>query len=135
MSNNKKILTFRPQPLFEKNSLNVSHEFRQSISMAIKKSGYSREQIVEMIEVLTGIRISKYILDQATSSKQEYRFPAEVLPAFCFITGSLEPVKILMGSIGCEVLSPEEQRDLKLLRLIKEKERIEREIERLKNDE
>ncbi|MDI6865796.1 hypothetical protein [Thermodesulfovibrio yellowstonii] len=134
MSKSRNSLIFQPSGLFVKGSLNLSGKFRQAISNAIKKSQYSREQIVEMIEVLTEIRISKHILDQSTSSKQEYRFPAEVLHALCLITGSLEPLRVLAGSIGCDVIEPEETRELKILRLQREKERIEREIERLKKE-
>ena len=128
-------MIFRAGGLFDRGALDVSESFRKAVSEAIRRSQYSREQIVELIEILTNQRISKHVLDQATSSKQEYRLPAEVLHAICVITGSLEPFRILLNSIGCEVLAPEEQRDLRLMRLMKEKERIEREIERLKKDE
>ncbi|WP_028844706.1 hypothetical protein [Thermodesulfovibrio thiophilus] len=134
MSKDKNNLTFSQAGLFQRGSLDVSVEFRKALSDAIRKSNYSRDQIVEIIEILTKIRISKHMLDQTTSSKQEYRFPAEVLHALCFITGSLEPLKILLNSIGCEVLEPAEAKEFKLMRLMREKERIEREIERLKGD-
>lgn len=134
MSKLKNSLIFQPSGLFIKGSLNVSKDFRQAVSEAIRRSQYSREQIVEMIDVLTGVRISKHILDQATSSKQEYRFPAEVLHAFCVVTGSIEPAKILMNSIGCEIIAPQESKELKLMRLMREKERIESEINRLKGE-
>lgn len=131
MSKDKNNLTFSQAGLFQRGSLDVSVEFRKALSDAIRKSQYSRDQIVEIIEILTNIRISKHILDQTTSSKQEYRFPAEVLHALCFITGSLEPLKILLKSIGCEVLEPAEAKELRLMRLVREKERIEKEISRL----
>lgn len=133
MSKPEKRLIFQQKGLFERGSLDVSEPFREAVSEAIRKSRYSREQIVEIIEILTNQRISKHILDQSTSSKLEYRFPAEILPALCLITGSLEPFRVLLDSIGCEVIPPEEQKELRLLRLMKEKERIEKEIERLKN--
>jgi hypothetical protein len=135
MSKVEKKLTFKQEGLFQKGSLDVSEMFRSSVSEAIKKSQYSGEQIVEFIYILTNQKISKNVLDQATSSKQGYRLPAEILHALCIITGSIEPFKVLLGSIGCEVLAPDEHKDLKILRLIKEKERIEKEIERLKKEE
>jgi len=134
MSKIEKKLIFKPGGLFERGSLDVSEAFRKAISEAIRRSQYSREQIVELIEILTNQRISKHILDQSTSSKQEYRIPAEVLHALCLITGSIEPFKVLLNSIGCEVLAPDEQRDLRLMRLMREKERIEKEIERIKKE-
>jgi hypothetical protein len=135
MSKLRKKLTYKEgAPLIEKGSLDVTEGFRKAISEAIKKSGYSREQVVELIEIMTNQRISKHMLDQATSSKKEYRFPAEVLHAFCVITGSLEPFRVLLHAIGCEVVDPAEEKALRLARLLKEKERIEREIEKIKRD-
>lgn len=131
MSKDKNNLTFSRAGLFQRGSLDVSVEFRKALSDAIRKSNYSRDQIVEIIEILTNIRISKHMLDQTTSSKQEYRFPAEVLHALCFITGSLKPIKVLLNSISCEVLEPDETKEFKLMRLMREKERIEREINSL----
>ncbi len=134
MSKIEKKLIFRSGGLFDKGSLDVSEPFRKAVSEAIRKSRYSREQVVELIEILTNQRVSKHILDQSTSSKQEYRLPAEVLHAICLVTGSIEPFRILLNSIGCEVLEPEEQKELRLMRLMREKERIEREIERLRKE-
>jgi len=134
MSNSSGNLTFNPNGLFQRGYLNVSQKFRAIIAEAIKKSGYSREQIVEMIELLTGIRISKYILDQTISSKKEYRFPVEVLHVFCLITGSIEPFRLLLNSIGCEVLEPSESKELKLIRLMREKEKLEKQIEKIKKE-
>ncbi len=131
MSKSQKFLIFKSEALFQKNSLAINKEFRQAISDAIKKSQYSREQIVEKIEFLTGIRFSKHILDQSTSNKIEYRFPAEVLHAFCLITGSIEPLKILANSIGCEVITPEETKEIRLFRLYQEKKKIEMQIKAL----
>jgi cell division septum initiation protein DivIVA len=135
MSKLRKKLTYKEgAPFIRKGELDVTEGFRKAISEAIKKSGYSREQVVELIEIMTNQRISKHMLDQATSSKKEYRFPAEVLHAFCVITGSLEPFRVLLRAIGCEVVDPAEEKALRLARLLKEKERIEREIEKLKRE-
>jgi hypothetical protein len=111
----------------------VSISFRQSVSEALRSCKYSRDEVVSLIYGLTGHKISKSVLDQMTApSKVEYRFPAEVLPAFCYITGSVEPLKVLAEAVGFEIVDEEESKDLKLLRLMKEKERIEREIAKLK---
>jgi cell division septum initiation protein DivIVA len=50
------------------------------------------------------------------------------------ITGSLDPFRVLLRAIGCEVVDPAEEKALRLARLLKEKERIEREIEKLKRE-
>lgn len=128
----RKQLTYSPGGLFQRGALDVSAEFRRALTEAVRRSEYSREQVVEMIEVLTGVRVTKVFFDQSTSKKLEYRFPAEVLHAFCLITGSLEPFRVLLQAIGCEVIGPEEAKELKLLRLQRQKEAIEREIEELR---
>ena len=113
----------------------VSLRFREALSRAIKKSSYSREEMVSLIHGLTGIRISKHYFDQMTApSKTDRRFPAELLPALCHITGDVEPLRILAEAIELEVIGKEESRQLRLFRLMKEKERIEREIESLKRE-
>jgi len=133
LSIERKKLTFRREGI-PKDSLNVSQEFRRAVSEAIKEAGLSREEVVSLVFLLTGLKISKHVFDQATSSKKEYRIPAEVLHAICFITGSLEPMRVLARSIGCEVVEPEEEKELRLVRLIREKKRIEREIKRLQEE-
>lgn len=132
MSKDKKFPIFGG--LFDNESLNVSSEFRKAIVEAIRKSKYSREQIVQLIQILTGQSISKQMLDQTTSSKTEYRFPAEILHALCVITGSLEPLRVLARAIGCEVITPRERKELELMRLVNQKERIEKEIDRIKKE-
>lgn len=131
ISKAKNKLIFHQEGLFH-TSINVSEPFRKAISEAIRKSQYSREQIIAMIDVLTGMSISKNILDQTTSSKSEYRFPAEILHAFCSITGSIEPFNVLLNSIGCEVIGPKEAKELRLFRLMRDRDRLNMEITKLK---
>ena len=104
----------------------VSMRFREALSEAIKNSSYSREQIVAMIFGMTGVKISKHILDSMTApSKKDYRFPAEILPAFCFITGDFEPLRILVETAGFEMIGEDEARVLKIARLEERKREIE----------
>jgi len=113
--------------------LKVSAKFRQAITEAVKNSRYSRDEIVSLIYGLTGLKISKQYFDQMTAqSKLDRRIPAEILPALCYVTGDFTPLKVLAEAVGFELVNEEESRELKLLRLMKEKERIEREIAKLK---
>jgi hypothetical protein len=59
-------------------------------------------------------------------SKVDRRFPAELLPALCYITGDTTPLRILADALDMELINDVESRDLKLLRLQKEKERLEK---------
>ena len=114
----------------------ISLKFRTAIADAIRKSRYSREEIVALIYGMTGLKVSKSILDQMTAaSKVQYRFPAEVLPALCEITQDWEPLRILVEASGFEMVDQQEAKKLKIMRLEEEKRNIENEIERLKSEE
>ncbi len=131
MSKRKEILTM--QEGLKGRDFQVSMRFREALSEAIKNSPYSREQIVAMVFGMTGVKISKHILDSMTApSKKDYRFPAEILPAFCFITGDFEPLRILVETAGFEMIGEDEARVLKIARLEERKREIEEEIRRLK---
>ncbi|KAA0257188.1 hypothetical protein FHQ18_11530 [Deferribacter autotrophicus] len=131
MSNKGKCLTSGSG--VECGKFKISQRFREALSEAVRGSKYSREEIVSLLHGLTGHKITKQFFDQMTApSKINHRFPAELLPAFCFITGNIEPLKILIEAIGFEMVDEEESKELNLLRLMKEKERIEKEIEKLK---
>jgi hypothetical protein len=115
--------------------LKVSLKFRSAIAESIRKSRYTREEIVALLYGMTGLKISKSILDQMTAaSKVQYRFPAEILPALCEVTQDFEPLRILAESCGFEMVDQQDARKLKIMRLEEEKRNIEEEIERLKGE-
>ncbi len=54
---------------------------------------------------LVGTEITKSQIDSWTAESKEYhRFPAEYLPAFCQVTGSREPLRIIAELIQCHLL-------------------------------
>ena len=76
--------------------LNIQAHFQGVITQCIKRCALSRWQIAGRMSELLNHEISKYMLDSWTAeSKEYYRFPAEYLPAFCAVTGSFEPLRIL----------------------------------------
>lgn len=94
-----------PQP----GSMNISMALRQSISEGIKHSNMDRIDICSAIYKLTGLEVSKSSLDNwsaesrcfsndciDTNGNKRWGIPAEVLSAFCFVTGYWEPLYIVV---------------------------------------
>lgn len=113
-------------------SLDLSLIFRDSLSKALRKSPDSRWQIVAKISELTGHNISKDMLDKYTSTNLDYGYRAEDITALCAVTGSVDPIRVLLEPLGCDVLTPGEHDWIKLAKVEKEKAELEREIYRLK---
>ncbi len=116
--------------------MNISYRFRQAISEAVRHSKHSREEICALIFGLTGgMRVTKAYFDQMSStaaSKATRRFPCEILPAFCAITGDLTPLSILAESAGCTLLDRKKSEMLEIVELSFKKEKIETQIKELK---
>ena len=86
-------------------SLNIDRAFRETISDALKRCPSSRYQIAARMAELTDTDITKTMLDSWTAeSKEQHRFPAVFLSAFCEAAGSIAPLKILGSLIGVFVL-------------------------------
>jgi len=86
-------------------SFDIDRQFRESISAALKHCPLSRWQVAGRMSELVGGEITKSMLDSWTAeSKEQHRFPAIFLPAFCEAAGSSEPLKVLGRMIGVFVL-------------------------------
>lgn len=86
-------------------SFDIDRQFRAAISEALKHSPLSRWQIVARMSELTGSEITKSMLDSWTAdSKEDHRFPAIFLPAFCEAVGCSEPLNLLGRLVGVFVL-------------------------------
>jgi len=86
-------------------SLDIDRQFRAAISDALKRCPLSRWQVAARMSELTGVEITKTMLDSWTAeSKENHRFPAIFLPAFCEAVGSWEPLRLLCRLIGVFVL-------------------------------
>ena len=82
-------------------TLNIRDRLRQSLSQAIKASNLSRHQIAGEMSHYLGVDITKAVIDAWTAeSKDNYRMPAEYLPAFCRATGCNEPIEIINETAG-----------------------------------
>jgi len=124
MSNNKKKFTI---PLsgqgllfdteIKEGALDMSMSFRDALSKALSGCKDSRYQVAAKIAELTKHHISKDMLDKYTSSNPDYGFRAEDLTAFCAVTGSLEPFRVLLAPLACEVVDPKDSEYIRLAKL------------------
>ena len=90
-------------------SFNISHRLRAELSEGLKRSAVSRYEVAARMSDLLGLEITKSQLDSWTAESKEYhRFPAEYLPAFCYVTGHKEPIYIMARMLQCYLLESEE---------------------------
>lgn len=89
-------------------SMNISVQLRNELSEGLKMSMLSRHQVAARMSELTGAEITKSQLDSWTAESKEYhRFPAEYLPAFCFVTGYKKPLMIMARMVQCYLMESE----------------------------
>ena len=98
--------------------LAVQAHLRNAIKQALKKCPLSRWQIAGEMSDLLDQEITKYQLDHWTcESKEQHRFPAEYLPAFCQAVGSTEPLRLLAEAVGVFVVPGQEALRAEIQRL------------------
>lgn len=110
----------------------VPRALKSALVLALKKSRRPRGEmallISEMIEKpITIPMLNKYV----SVGSEAHRISAEVIPAFCLVTGSRGPLDILAAAIGCTLVGPEESRELEITRLRLDKTKLERKIKEL----
>lgn len=89
--------------------LSVIERLRGALRSAVKGSLLSRDQIADEMSHLCGQVITKQVIDSWTREDQDSphdgkkilrHIPAEYLPAFCKVTHSLEPLRIMTEAAG-----------------------------------
>ena len=109
-------------------SLDIDRQFRDAISEALKRCPLSRYQVVARMSELTETDITKTMLDSWTAeSKDQHRFPAIFLPAFCEAVCCSDPLKLLGKLVGVFVMPGPEA-------LRAEIQRIEEDINKKQNE-
>ena len=85
--------------------MNIDRDFREAISEALRRSPLSRYQVAARMSELTDTDITKTMLDSWTAeSKDQHRFPAIFLPAFCEAVECNDPLQILGKLVGVYIL-------------------------------
>jgi len=86
-------------------SFDIDRQLRGAVSEALKHCPLSRWQVAARMSEMTGHEITKAMLDSWTAeSKEDHRFPAIFLPAFCEATGCSEPLKMMGKLVGMFIL-------------------------------
>lgn len=97
--------------------MQVRDRLRAAMRSAIKASPLSRHQVAGEMSHLCGETITKEMIDSWTRESDEINgrparhIPAEYLPAFCRVTGSSDPLRVMGQMVGLFVLpGPEAMR-------------------------
>ncbi len=112
----------------EPGSMDIDRAFREAVSLDLKECPLSRYQVVAVMSELIGQDITKAMLDSWTAdSKEQHRFPAIFLPAFCEATGGSRTLRLL-GNVskryvmdGPDALRADIRRDEELIREIRKR--------------
>ncbi len=136
MSNSKNNRTVPEQLLLldirEGNFADIPHLVRAALVKAIKNCPLSRYQIAARISELMDRDLTKEMLDKYCSESAEgHRLPAEIIPAFCKVTGSLSLLKIFAEPMACTFLDSTETQALEIVRLRLEREKLQNKIREL----
>lgn len=107
--------------------LNVSATLQSSIREAIRKAPKSRETIAEEMTELTGLHVSVHQVNNWTADSHPHRIPAELLPAFCQATGSIEPLRLLAEMAGVFTLPGPDALRAEIQKIDEEAKRLHRE--------
>lgn len=82
----------------------VSGRLMVAVREAIRQAPKSREAIAEEMSETAGCAVSVHQVNNWTAESHPHRLPAELLPAFCVATGSLEPLRVLAEVAGLYTL-------------------------------
>ena len=120
-------------PRGDPGEMETSTVFQACLTESLKGCSQSRYQVAGRMSELLGQEITKAMLDAWTAtSKHGHRFPAEFLPAFCFASGSYEPLRLLGRRCGCRVLETNEAIWAALAQIEKEKTELQQKEKQLR---
>lgn len=124
--------------------MNISIRLRQAVSNSIKESGKDRIDICGAIYKLIGVEVPKSSLDGWSaesrdrangcvdySGNKRWGMPAEVVPAFCHVTGDWTLLRILAEAGNFKALKGKEVVHARMGLLKEEIKRKEREYKDL----
>ena len=115
-------------------------EIAVAIKQGLRRSGLSREQLVDQVNEYFGLNdedqegrrpLSIHMLNHYLSKATEYPLPAYLLIPIITIIGSFEPVRIIAEAAGGRVISEADVRLMnvgKLVTTIKEMKKLQREL-------
>ena len=95
-------------------------ELSEAVAVAMKGCDLNRNQIAdhlngEIVASGAGKRVSVAMLNKyASPSDDTHSMPSHIIPAFCEITGSQEPMKVLADALGLSLAGPRERELMRL---------------------
>lgn len=93
----------------EAGCFNIDAQLRNLLSEGLKGCTFSRWEVAAKMSELLDAEITKSMLDSWTAeSKEGHRFPAGYLPAFCHVTGYIEPLRMIAEQVDCHLLESRE---------------------------
>jgi hypothetical protein len=96
-----------PNPL--PGSLNDSSLVRSALVEAMRGSPLSREEIAERISLLSGSAVTvRRVNAFASESRDDYRFPLELLRALCVAIGDFSPLRRIAEAAGFRLIDANE---------------------------
>lgn len=115
-------------------SFNIKDKLSQMLSDGLKEFEGSRYEAAAKMSELCNQEITKTMLDSWTAeSKTNHRFPAEYMPAFCFVTGYKEPLIEMARMIDCHLLESEDALLAELGKIEETKRELDAKEEAIKN--
>lgn len=106
-------------------SLNQATQVRAGISEAIRKSNMKRWEIAGRMSELAGCEVTESMLNAwSAESRDDRRFPAELLAAFCYITGDRDLLRIALQPLGCYLFETEQAVMAELGRLTVQRQQL-----------
>jgi len=106
---------------------------RDALTRACAASGMERSTIAAKLSEAHSRPTTKHMLDKYLSYNEDIGFRAEEIPAFCCVTGSIEPLKVIAEAVGFELLSPQESEIAEIIRLERKRTALDAEIARLRS--
>ena len=127
--------------LFRRPTFNVVKAQKKAMQDSIKKSGLSREQVVDLMNDLAGLfgislssgndkKLTRVTLDKWLNiTETDRQIPMRALPVFCAATNCNYALDILAQAIGCQVIDGKQR---KLLEWAELYHRVERDKNKMK---
>jgi len=124
-------MTRQTQLRFE--TLNLDALVRTHLSRVLKDAKESRAIIALKMAEVSGQDVTETSLNNWTAgSKESWRMPACLIPAFCYATDDYSIFDVLLKPLDRRLATEDEERQSKIGQLHQQRDQIDAELEKLK---
>ena len=128
--------------LWDRPSLDPTARLKAAMKEALRNTSLSREQVVDEMNRLAAAeglttngrsqKVTPALLDKwLAPGATQHIIPLKLLPIFCAVVGSVEPLCVLAAPLGARVISEEEAKLLEWARLELERRRLSKRARKL----